>query len=299
MTSVLVTGANGFIGGHLCRHLAKSGFRVRGSLRRELLAPHGIDTVVGGPIDEATDWRACLQGIDVVVHCAARAHVLRETSPDPLAAFRQVNVAGTERLARQAAAAGLRRFVLISSIGAAVAETPYQISKLESERALFRVAEQTGLEAVVLRPPLTYGAGGPGYVRLLLKAVAHSVPLPLASIRNRRSILYVGNLVDVARACIDHPAAAGRVFPVSDGDPVSTPDLIRAMAHAYRRRALLLPCPPGLLRLAGRLVGQGTAVANLTGDHIVDDSEIRTRLGWQPRYSLAAGLEETVAVVAS
>lgn len=303
MTSVLVTGANGFIGGHLCRHLAESGYRVRASLRRAqqtaLSGPHGVDYVVSGPVDETTDWRACLDGIDTIVHCAARVHVLRETSPDPLAAFRQVNVAGTERLAQQAAAAGVRRFVLISSIGAAVAQTPYQISKLEGESALFRVAGQTGLEAVVLRPPLTYGAGGPGYFRLLLKAVAHSIPLPFASIRNRRSLLYVGNLVDAARACIDHPAAPGHVFPVSDGAPVSTPDLVRAMARAHRRRALLLPVPPSLLRLAGRLVGRGVAVANLTGDLIVDDSEIRTRLGWQPRYSMAAGLEETVTMVAS
>jgi UDP-N-acetyl-alpha-D-quinovosamine dehydrogenase len=301
--SVLVTGANGFIGGHLCRHLAKSGYKVRGSVRQarepDPLAPHGIDAAISGPIDETTDWRACLKNIDTVAHCAARAHILRETSSDPLAAFRRVNVAGTEHLAQQAAEAGVRRFVLIGSIGAAVAQTPYQISKLESERALFRVAGKTGLEAVVLRPPLTYGAGGPGYVGLLLKAAAHSVPLPFASIRNRRSLLYVGNLVDAARICLEHAGAAGHIFPVTDGDPVSTPDLVRVMARAYRRRALLLPFPPGLLRLAGRLVGQANAVANLTGDLIVDDTEIRTRLGWRPRYDLAAGLEETVTMVAS
>jgi len=308
MKTILVTGANGFVGRRMCQHLAEHGFRVRGTVRQLPAAGAvpgaNIDYVASGPIDEATDWRRHLAGIDAIVHCAARVNVVRETAADPLAEFRRVNVGGTERLARQAAAAGVRRLVLISAIGAAVAAahrpddpplTPYQISKLESETALFRVATDTGLEAVALRPPLILGPGAPGFIRLLLKAIAAKVPLPLASIRNRRSIIYVGNLVDAARLCLDHPAAAGRIFPVSDGDPVSTPDFVRALATVLHRRALLVPFPPQLLLLAGRLTGQEFATRGLVCDQVIDDSEIRTRLGWRPPYSMAAALAEMAA----
>ncbi|MHA1599236.1 MAG: NAD-dependent epimerase/dehydratase family protein [Alphaproteobacteria bacterium] len=308
MQTVLVTGANGFVGRRLCRHLANSGYQVRGSLRmapaRDVAENSPVDYVVSGNIDETTDWQPHLAGIDAIIHCAARVNVLRETAPDPLAEYRRINVAGTERLARQAAAAGVRRFVLISSNTVAAVEahdpgspppTPYQISKRESEVTLFRVAEETGIEAVVLRPPLIYGPGDSGFFRLLLKAIACRIPFPFASIRNRRSIIFVGNLVDAARACIEHPAAAGQTFPVSDGAPVSTPGLVRALGAALGQRVFLVPFPPALLRFGGRVVGQAFLATSLTGDQVIDDSEIQKRLDWHPCYDMDEALAETVA----
>ena len=212
MQTVLVTGSNGFVGRRLCRHLANSGYQVRGSLRKALTrdsAENGpVDYVVSGNIDETTDWRPHIAGADTIIHCAARVNVLRETASDPLAEYRRINVAGTERLARQAAAAGVRRFVLISTNSVTAVEahrpglpppTPYQISKRESEIALFRVAKETGIAAVVPRPPLIYVPGDSGFFRLLLKAIVYRIPFPFTSIRNS--------------------AAAGQTFPVSDGAP--------------------------------------------------------------------------------
>ncbi|MFQ5773405.1 MAG: NAD-dependent epimerase/dehydratase family protein [Kiloniellaceae bacterium] len=300
-----MTGANGFIGRHLCRHLSAQGFQVRGTVRAGTDgARQPIEYRSSGNIDEHTDWRPLLVGVDAVVHAAARVHVLRESETDPLATFRKVNVAGTQRLARQAADARVRRFVLLSSIKAREAERaapgapgldPYQISKWEAEVALARAARDSGMETVVLRPPLVYGPGAAANFALLVRAVARGLPLPLARVRNRRSFLYVGNLCSAIEACLTHPAAAGGVFEVSDGPPISTPDFVRRIGAALGRPARLLPCPPGLLRLAGRLLGRSATVERLTGDLVADDRELRERLGWRPPTDMAAALAETVA----
>jgi nucleoside-diphosphate-sugar epimerase len=302
---ILVTGAAGFIGRHLCRDLAAAGYQVRGTVRAN--PPpfrQDIEYRASGDIGGAVDWSPLLADVDAVVHCAARVHVLREADTDPWTAFRRANVEATERLARQAAEAGVRRFVFLSSIKASVAERaggappyvqPYDRSKLEAERALTRVARETGLEIVILRPPLVYGPGAGANFALLAKAVAKGWPLPLASIRNSRSFIYVGNLCGAIRTCLEHPAAPGGVFEVSDGLPVSTPDFARAVGAAISRPAWLLPCPPGLLRLIGRLAGRPVAAESLTGNLAADDRPIRERLGWRPRLDMAAALRETLA----
>jgi nucleoside-diphosphate-sugar epimerase len=234
--------------------------------------------------------------------------VLRETAADPLSDYRRINVQATERLAREAAGLGVRRLVFVSSVkvnGERTRDRPYTevdaprpedaygISKHEAEQALAGIAAGTGIETVVLRPPLVYGPGVKGNFLRLMGIVARGLPLPLASIANQRSLVYVGNLVDAIVGAIDAPQAAGRTYLVSDGDDVSTPGLARAIARALAVRPRLLPCPPPLLRLAAALSGRGAEIARLTGSLQVDSSRIRRELGWLPPFRLEQGLAET------
>ena len=302
---ILVTGTTGFV----CSALlgALHGRTVRRALRRATADTLPGNAVVGD-IGPDADWQAALQGISCVVHLAARTHVLDERSSDPLAAYRQINVEATRHLAQQAAAAGVRRFVFLSSIkvnGESTAERPftpddtpqpldaYGISKCEAEDALRRIGADTGMEIVILRPPLVYGPGVKGNFLRLLQAVARGTPLPLASICNQRSLVYVGNLAEAIITCIDAPDAAGKTWLVSDGEDVSTPILIRKLAAALGKPPRLLPCPPALLRCAATLFGKQAAVMRLTGSLAVDSSALRQELGWQPRYSLDQGLNAT------
>ncbi len=257
---------------------------------------------------QAADWQQALRDVNVVIHLAARTHVLDDLSADPLAEYRRVNVLGTTALARQAAVSGVRRLVFLSSIkvngestqGAPfeegdlpAPEDAYGISKLEAEQALEQIAKTTGLETVILRPPLVYGAQVKGNFLRMLGAVARGLPLPLASVNNRRSLIYVGNLVDAIITCIGTPAAAGKTYLVSDGEDISTPALIGKLAAAMGKPARLLPCPTGLLMLGAAMLGKRAAAARLTGSLRVDSSRIRRALGWQPRYTLDQGLTAT------
>jgi nucleoside-diphosphate-sugar epimerase len=301
---LLITGASGFVGRALCEALAAADRPVRRALRAT--APGA--SIAVGDIGPATDWRAALEGVQCVVHLAARTHVLKESAADPLAEYRRANVEATERLARQAAAAGVRRLVFMSSIkvnGEATSGRPYTeadpprpedaygTSKWETEQALARIATETGLQVVVLRPPLVYGPGVKGNFLRLMRLVASGTPLPLASIANRRSLVYVGNLADAVIAAADVPGAAGRTYLVADDEGVSTPDLVRAIGTALGARARLLPCPPALLELGAGLAGRRAEIARLTGSLQVDAQAAARELGWRPRVDLERGLAAT------
>ena len=301
---ILVTGADGFIGNALCAQLRDRNYPIR----RVLRGPASDDDIRIGDIGTLTDWRAALAGVDGIIHLAARAHVMHDSVADPLAEYRRINVDATIRLARAAAAAGARRFVFLSSIkvngertmgksftedDAPRPEDAYGISKWEAEQALSKIAAETGLEVVVLRAPLVYGPGVKGNFLTLLRAVARGVPLPLASIDNRRSLIYVSNLTGAIARCIDHPAAAGKTFLVADDVDVATPQLIRAMAVALDVPARLLPFPLPLLRTVAALLGKTAALSRLTDSLQIDDSRIRRALDWQPECALAQGLAAT------
>lgn len=303
----LVTGSNGFVGKALCAELHERAFTVRAALRSANLLVENAEVVAVGGINGDTCWDDTLKGITAVVHLAARVHVMEDNSADPLAEFRRVNVAGTEHLARSAAACGVKRFVYVSSIkvnGEATdgarrfSETdspdpqdPYGISKLEAEQALHRVAAETGLEVVIVRPPLVYGAGVKGNFAQMIKVLSKGIPLPLASVKNLRSLIYVGNLVDALILCATHPAATGQTYLVCDGEDISTSDLLRQLGAAMGHPARMLPCPQALLKLAGRMTGKAGQIDRLLGSLQVDSDKIRRELGWKPPYTVQQGLQ--------
>lgn len=305
---MLVTGTNGFVGHPLCAQLTNHGFVLRRAVRH---ATEVADSVPVGDIGPDTDWSAALQEVECVIHLAARVHVMQETSADPLSEFRRTNVMGTEHLARSAAAGGVKRLVYVSSIkvngeetpgsirytetGAPAPQDPYGRSKWEAEQALHRVATETGLEVVVVRPPLVYGAGVKGNFLQMLGAVARGLPLPLGSVGNQRDLVYVGNLVDALITCATHPAAAGQTYLVCDGESVSTPELLRRLAKAMNVPARVFPFPPAMLKLAGGMLGKSAQVERLLGSLQVDSGKIRRELAWRPPYTLQQGLQETAA----
>lgn len=310
MENILITGATGFIGRPLCAKLAEGGAYVRAAVWRDESAGHfqdGIDIVPIDCIGPITDWTLALHGINTVIHLAARVHVMDEKAEEPLSAYRHVNVAGTERLARMAAANGVKRLVFLSSVkvhgeesaarytedNSPAPQDPYGISKLEAEEVLKRISLETGLEIVIIRPPLVYGPGVKANFYKLMWIVAHGLPLPLGSINNARSLVYLGNLIDAIIVCSVHPLASGQIFLIRDGEDVSTQDLIRMIAAALGQSTRLFPFPPALMRLAGALTGRTAAVNRLLGSLSVDDSKIRKELGWIPPFTLAQGLKET------
>lgn len=310
---ILVTGATGFVGSALCERLLADGNVVRAAVRTGdsvAYLPSGVDAVPVGSIGADTDWsKALTPDIDSVVHLAARVHVMADNAVDPLAEFRKVNVEGTERLARMAAKAGVRRLIYLSTIkvngegkpepyreedGPAPAE-PYATSKWEAEVALKRVAAETGLEVAIIRPPLVYGPGVKANFHSLLEMVYRRVPLPLAGIHNKRSLICVGNLVDAISVCLTRTEAIGQTYLVSDGDDISTPELIRRTAFAMGKKQCLLPIPSNLLRRVGKVAGKGPAVERLLGTLAVDAGKIRRELGWIPPFTMEEGLAETSA----
>ena len=306
MRMLLVTGATGFVGQALCAELARRGIAFRGVARS---ARDGY-TAVGG-IDGATDWSAALDGVDTIIHLAARVHVMDRDGGKDAARFHSVNTEGTLNLARQAAAKGVRRLVFISTIkvnGEATdgrgpfkpgdppdPQDAYAASKLAAEVGLRAVGGETGLETVIVRPPLVYGPGVKANFESLMKLVRRGVPLPFASVRNARSLVYVGNLVDLAISAAAHPNAAGRTFLAADGEDLSTPDLIRAIATAQGRPARLFAVPPALLRAGAGLVGRRGLASRLLGTLRVDIADTRTALEWSPPFTVAEGLRATVA----
>lgn len=310
MSRVLVTGATGFIGPAVVEALARSGHRVRVALRRDAAPLPEVEYTITGGVGPKTDWRPALIGVSSVVHLAARAHVM-ETGADALDRFREVNALGTRQLAEAAAAAGVRRFVFLSSVKAMAERSPpgralseadpatpedaYGISKREGETALLEVAGASGMEAVIVRSPLVYGPGVKGNLLRLMSLIASGIPLPFGAIANRRSLVARANLVAALELCLEHPEAAGGLFLVADGEDLSTPELIRRLARGLGRPTRLVPVPPALLRLAARISGRGAEMERLTGDLAVDAASIRAKLGWQPVVSVDEALAEATA----
>lgn len=309
---ILVTGASGFVGQALCRRLLADGHSVVATIRSPESAkalPPGLATVFTKSLGPETHWADALSTIDIVIHLAARVHVMREPRVDQLSQFRRINVRGTHVVAQAAAACGVKRFVFLSTVGVNGNSTPadkpfseqdqpaphndYSVSKFEAEQALQSLAASSLMEAVVIRAPLVYGPANPGNALLLFRAVHMGRTLPLASIHNRRSLIYVGNLVDAITISCLHPRAATQTYLVSDRDDVSTPELILRIATAFGIHARLLPFPPGLLSLLGTLLGRRAAVDRLLGSLAVDSSKIARDLNWSPPFTMQQGLAAT------
>ncbi|RFO95936.1 nucleoside-diphosphate sugar epimerase [Rhodoferax lacus] len=311
MTSrILITGASGFVGRELVAHLASQyGVRLRLALRGhatliKLNTPY--ETVTTGDIDGRTQWDLALDGVDVVVHLAARVHVLREHSPNPAQAFRDTNLHGTVQLARAASQRGVKRFVFISSVGVNGFKTeahkpftewhkpqphnPYAQSKWEAEQALRKVALESGMEFVIIRPPLVYGPNAPGNFSHLVRGVLARIPLPLAAVRNLRSMVGLDNLVNFIGVCCMHPHAANQTFLVSDGQDLSTVDLVNGIAKGLHSKVWFVPIPLWILAVGAALFGQGATLQRLTGNLQVDISKARDMLGWTPPISVDEGL---------
>lgn len=312
MKRVAVTGAGGFVGRRTCAALQAAGYDVVAVVRTASAEVPGVRVQRVTGLEDHLGLAGAFAGVDAVVHLAARVHVMRETAPDPLAAFRQVNVAGTLAVYRAACAAGAGRFVFLSSLkvhgeGRATpyveSDVPaprdaYGISKLEGERALATARAEGGTsDVVVLRPPLVYGPGVGGNFRRLfrLAELAMRQPVPLGGIPNRRSLLAVGNLADAIRHVLVSPAAGGRTLLVSDGEDLSTSDLIERLARALGGRARLWPCPVGVVRAAAALLGRGAEADRLLGSLTADSSALRSGLGWSPPLAVDAALAEAAA----
>jgi UDP-glucose 4-epimerase len=310
MSHVVVSGANGFVGRVLCRALLDAGHRVTGLVRRTGGCIDGVTEWVDASTDYsgiAHNWPAGLKA-DCVVHLAARVHVMHDTAADPDAAFRTTNVDGTLRLAAAARQHGVPRFVFVSSIKAVAEqnrgqslreddpprpEDAYGRSKRAAEEALTRLGNDTGLEIVIVRPPLVYGPQVRANFLRLMDAVSRGVPLPLGRADARRSMVYVGNLADAIVRCATDPRAARQCFHVADSDAPTVAELVRSLGRHLGKPARLLPVPPAWLRMAGRLTGRSAQVDRLIGSLQIDTSHIRDVLDWQPPFSTDEGLAAT------
>ncbi|MGZ8145081.1 MAG: UDP-glucose 4-epimerase family protein [Methylosarcina sp.] len=307
--AVLITGANGFIGRELCAQLTGQGWRVRAAVRASCPIASAFDTVMIDTVDEKTDWERALDKIEVVIHLAGRAHVVKDAATDPMADFRRINVEGTLNLARQAANTGIRRFVFISSIKVNGENTPlgqpytavdrpapadpYGISKYEAEESLRRLSSESGMEVVIIRPPLVYGPGVQGNFLTMMRWLDRGIPLPLGLVSNKRTLVALNNLVDLIITCIKHPAAANQTFLAGDNEDLSTTELLNRLAGALGKKAWLLPVPVGLLSFFLGLLGNSAATQKLCGSLQVDIDKTQEMLGWTPPMSVDEALRKT------
>lgn len=308
MLSLLVTGATGFVGRAVCEEALARDYMVKRAVR---MGEATANDVFVGDINAFTDWNRALQGVDVVVHLAARVHMMEEAEADPLTKFREVNVLGTKNLARQAAAAGVKRLVYISSVKVngevttagqpftvdhiPAPQDPYGVSKHEAEQVLRQISGETGLEVVIIRPPLIYGPGVKANFKSLIRWLSCGVPLPLAAAtENRRSLVALDNLVDLILTCLNHPAAVNQTFLVCDGEDVSTVDLLRRMGEALGHPARLFYMPPGLLKFGAAVLSKHNIYQRLYGSLQIDMGKTRELLAWAPPISVDEGIKRTV-----
>lgn len=309
---ILVTGSSGFLGTALIDHLAQlpDAHVVAISRRETRTAFSNVTTGTIAALNADTPWHALLEGVDTVVHAAARVHVMHDTAGDPLALYREVNTLGTLNLAEQAAAAGVRRFIFISTIKVCGESTargecfrpddapnpsdPYAISKHEAEQGLLTLANSSAMEVVIIRPVLVYGPGVKANFLQLMRTLRKGIPLPLGAVNNARSLVSLDNLIDLIRVCIDHPGAANQVFLVSDGQDLSTTELARRLKSHMRASGWLIPVPESLIMLGATLLGRKSAAERVLGSLRVDISKNRERLQWQPVVSVEDGLKKTV-----
>jgi nucleoside-diphosphate-sugar epimerase len=322
MKNILVTGATGFIGSYLLPILHQRGFQVtaarREDFRQPLLVPLKIVRV--GEIDDKTDWQEALKDIDIVIHLAARAHIIKDTIPNPEAEFMRVNTQGTINLVEQSIKAGVKQFIFISSIGALTTQSDhilrenspcqpdsfYGRSKLQAEQALINLTKDSDITWTIIRPTLVYGSRNPGNMERLMKLIKLSLPLPFGAIKNRRSFVFVGNLVDAIVTCLDNPNAANQIFLISDNQDVSTPELIRLIAQQTQQSCQLVAISPSSLKLLGKFADIIEAISGknlpfntysverLLGSLYVDTSHIQKTLNWQPPFTLEQGLAQTI-----
>ncbi|MEQ9724943.1 SDR family oxidoreductase [Pseudomonas sp. WHRI 8822A] len=310
MKRIMVTGGSGFVGRTLLERLHQEGYGLIAPSRAALVqAPVGVVNPLVGGLAADVDWSASLEGAAVVIHSAARVHVMNDTAADPLVEFRKANVDGTLSLARQAAAAGVQRFIFISSIkvngeGTELGhpyraddtpdpQDPYGVSKMEAEQGLRALAGETGMEVVIIRPVLVYGPGVKANFLSMMSWLRKGVPLPLGATGNKRSLVAVDNLVDLIATCINHPAAANQTFLVSDGEDLSTTQLLQRMGKALGRPARLLPVPASLLQTGAAMLGRRAIAQRLCGSLQVDIGKTRELLAWAPPVSVDDALRKT------
>lgn len=312
-THVLVTGANGFVGRHLCQALAEEGHKITGFVRSDANVSHlnaipNLTLVAVDNYDNTAEYEKSMRGVDVVVHLAARVHVLHDTAADSLAEFRRVNVANTKMVATTAAAAGVRRCIYVSSIKVNGETTggrsfepddqpgfsdPYGQSKWEAEEVLREISISSGMEWSIVRPPLIYGPGVRGNFLSLMYLLRRGLPLPLGAVKNRRSLVSIFNFVDLLKTMLAHPHAAGQRFLVKDNEDVSTSDLIRHIGEGMNCRVRLVPVPTNLLVATGRLIRCEELMTRLCSSLVVSAEKTRRELDWIAPMSLATGILRT------
>jgi nucleoside-diphosphate-sugar epimerase len=308
MTTILITGGTGFVGKPLIKSLRKAKFDVVSVYRGD--KKDQIESKFVGGIDSNTDWSGKLNGIDCIVHCAARVHVMNDTVEDPLEAFRNVNVHGTLTLAKAAAKFGVKRFIFVSSIkvngesttdrvpykssDVSSPEDPYGLSKAEAEEGLKLIADETGMEVVIIRPPLVYAPGVKANFAALLKLASTGIPLPFGCInKNKRSMVYVENLISLIIECINNPNAANETFLVSDDNDLSTKAFVKGLSNSLGKSGLMLPVPNVLFAITGKVLGKSGVIDRLCGSLQVDISHTKDTLNWQPPYSVEQGFTAT------
>jgi UDP-4-keto-D-QuiNAc 4-reductase len=306
--NLLITGTTGFVGKALLQYLQNNAHNLLVALRSRS-PQQTVPSITVGDLLPSTNWTAALSGIDTVIHLAARAHIMRDIAADPLTEFRVVNTAGTLNLARQAAAAGVSRFIFLSSIKVngefttpgkpftasdiLAPDDPYGISKYEAEQGLKEISAHTGMEIVIIRPPLVYGAGVKGNFLSMMRGLHKGIPLPLGAIHNQRSLVSLDNFIDLITICIDHPAAANQTFLVSDGEDLSTTELLKRLGAALGRPARLLPVPASWLRKAASLLGKEDVAVRLLGSLQIDMRKTCKLLNWSPPVSVDEALHRT------